>query len=65
MMKNITGTKHAKYEAKREQIQKAEQEFDKIQAELSLVAEEVADLDILITGLKDLVGYKLEHSCEV
>lgn len=56
---------NAKYEAKREQIQKAEQEFDKIQAELSLVAEEVADLDILITGLKDLVGYKLEHSVKV
>lgn len=58
-------TENARYEAKLEQIQKAEKEFASIKSELDEVAEEVADLDILITGLKDLVGYKLEHSVKV
>lgn len=56
---------NAKYTARLEQIEKAESELSAVQEKLGEVQEEVADLDIIITTLKDLVGYKLEHSVKV
>ncbi|MFP9170235.1 hypothetical protein ACLI2G_15795, partial [Enterococcus faecalis] len=51
---------NAKYKAKLEQIEKAEAEMTEITSKLDGVSEAVADLDILIAALKNLVGYKLE-----
>lgn len=56
---------NAKYKAKLEQIEKAEAEMSEITSKLDEVSEAVADLDILIAALKNLVGYKLEHSVKV
>ncbi|MFP9216570.1 hypothetical protein, partial [Enterococcus faecalis] len=56
---------NAKYKAKLEQIEKAEAEMTEITSKLDGVSEAVADLDILIAALKNLVGYKLEHSVKV
>ncbi|QTJ63448.1 exonuclease [Salmonella phage STWB21] len=56
---------NARYKAKLEQIEKAEAEMTEITSKLDGVAEAVADLDILIAALKNLVGYKLEHSVKV
>ncbi|MFP9036121.1 hypothetical protein, partial [Enterococcus faecalis] len=47
---------NAKYKAKLEQIEKAEAEMTEITSKLDGVSEAVADLDILIAALKNLVG---------
>lgn len=56
---------NAKIEARMEQIEKAEKELDSVSEKLETLQQDVSDLDILITALKDLVGYKLEHSVKV
>lgn len=62
---NAVEVQNAKIEARMEQIQKAESELGEISERLKEVQLDVSDLDILVTALKDLVGYKLEHSVKV
>lgn len=62
---NSVAVANAKYEARKEQIDKASKELDVIQVRMEKLQQQVADLDVLISALKDLVGYKLEHSVKV
>lgn len=62
---NSVDKNNAKIDALEEQIEKAECEMNSVAEKLKEVQEEVSDLDILVTALKDLVGYKLEHSVKV
>lgn len=62
---NSVDKSNARIEALEEQIAKAEVEMGSISTKLLEVQQDVSDLDILVTALKDLVGYKLEHSVKV